>query len=199
MERCKWYKWKIRQLQVELRLATSSERQTNCQIRMDNEWDQEDANADSVLHWAKTYLFPCCKFLNDGWMNYSNKPESLSPFVRKKMQLVEGADFRESWERVICPTIQMKNVTIRCNLNNEICMAYKGKLQTWLTVFVLYYWQWIILLHDETGHPRRIDIDPDWLGGLVKLIKEGRTKIDGKFVFMYGRCTQMNSFARGWG
>ena len=57
-------------------------------------------------------------------MNYSNDPESLSSFVKKKVKLAEGADFEEQWERVICPTIEMKYITIRCNLNNEICKAY---------------------------------------------------------------------------
>ena len=44
-------------------------------------------------------------------------------------------NFREQWERVICPTIQMKYVTIRCNLNNEVRKAYKGK--SFLNMFVL--------------------------------------------------------------
>ncbi len=89
---------------------------------MDYEWDGEVANfADSVASWVKTYLCPRYKFLKDGWMNYSNKPESLLSLVRKKIQLAEGADYRESWERVIC------YVTIRCNLNNDIHKAYKGK------------------------------------------------------------------------
>ena len=35
--------------------------------------------------------------------------------------------FKDQWERVICPKIQMKYVTIRCNLNNETRKAYKGK------------------------------------------------------------------------
>jgi hypothetical protein len=73
---------------------------------MDYEWDREDTKfADSVVSWVKTYLFSCYKFLKDGWMNYSSKPESLLSFVRKKIQLAEGADYRESWERVRCPTI----------------------------------------------------------------------------------------------
>ncbi len=69
-------------------------------------------------------LIQCQVFLKDGWMNYSNKSESLLSFVQKKMQLAEGADSRETWERVICPTIQMRYITI----NNEIHKAYKGKL-----------------------------------------------------------------------
>jgi hypothetical protein len=41
------------------------------------------------------------------------------------MEQVE--EYVEIWERVICPTIQMKYVTIRCNLNNAVQKAYKGK------------------------------------------------------------------------
>ncbi len=32
-------------------------------------------------------------------------------------------DFKGLWERVISPTIQMKYVTVRCNLNNEVRKA----------------------------------------------------------------------------
>jgi hypothetical protein len=127
-ERCKEYKLRITKLTTELRLSKSHERQTKCQIRIDYEWDGEDANlADLVSHWVKTYLFPRYKFLKAGWMTYSKSSESLSLFVRKKMRLAEGVDYREQWERVICPTIQMKYVSIRCNLNNKVRKAYKSK------------------------------------------------------------------------
>ena len=43
--------------------------------------------------------------------------------------------FKDQWDRAICPTIQMKYVTIRCNLNNEVRKAYKGK--SFLKMFVL--------------------------------------------------------------
>jgi hypothetical protein len=36
------------------------------------------------------------------------------------VSLPEGAEYKDQWERVICPTIQAKYVTKRCNLNNEI-------------------------------------------------------------------------------
>ncbi len=68
----------------------------------------------------KEYLFPCYKFLKDGWMEYDNGPESLWPFVQGKVKIPEGGDYKDQWKRVICPTIHMKYVTIRCNLNNDI-------------------------------------------------------------------------------
>ncbi len=72
-------------------------------------------------------MFLHYKFLKAGWMTYSKSSESLSLFVQKKMRLAEGVDCRELWERVICPTIQMKYVSIRCNLNNKVCKIYKCK------------------------------------------------------------------------
>jgi hypothetical protein len=60
-------------------------------------------------------------------MEYSDGSESLSSFVQRKMKMEQVDNFRGQWERVICPTIQMKYVTIRCNLNNEVRKAYKGK------------------------------------------------------------------------
>ena len=70
----------------------SCERQTKCQIRIDYQWDEEEANfADLVSNWFKTYLFPCYKFLKDGWMNDIIDSESFSSFVQRKVQLAEGA------------------------------------------------------------------------------------------------------------
>ena len=66
-------------------------------------------------------------------MKYSDAPESLSSFAQRKLKMEEIDDFRGQWERVICPTIQMKYVTIRCNLNNEVRKAYKGK--SWQNMF----------------------------------------------------------------
>jgi hypothetical protein len=61
-------------------------------------------------------------------MEYDNGPESLSTFVQGKVQIPEGAEYKDQLERVICPTIQAKYVTIRCNHNNnEIQRTYKSK------------------------------------------------------------------------
>jgi hypothetical protein len=60
-------------------------------------------------------------------MEYSDGSESLLLFVQRKMKTEQVDNFRGLWERIICPTIQMKYATIKCNLNNEVQKAYKGK------------------------------------------------------------------------
>jgi hypothetical protein len=128
-ERCKLLESAVKSLQREIRvLKSSSERKTKKQLRIDYDWDGETANLlDKVSNWVNTYLFPRYKFLNDGWMAYDEKHDSLSSFVQRKMNMEDKDDFKGLWERVISPTIQQKYVTIRCNLNNEVRKAYKSK------------------------------------------------------------------------
>jgi hypothetical protein len=96
----------ITRLKMELRLSKSTVRQTKRQIRNDCNWDGKEANfADSVSSFAKEYLFPCFKFLKDGWMDYDEGQDSFSTFVQGKVQIPEEADYKDQWERVICPTI----------------------------------------------------------------------------------------------
>ena len=66
-------------------------------------------------------------FLKEGWMEYDEGQDSFLTFVQGKVNIPEGAEYKDQWERVICPTIQVKYVTIRCNLNNEIRRTYKSK------------------------------------------------------------------------
>jgi hypothetical protein len=120
-QKCIEYKRIIKRLKVDLRLSKSYARQAKCQIRIDYNWDGKEANyADSASSFVKEYSFPCYKFLKDGWMEYDNGPESLSTFVQGKVKTPEGVDYKDQWERLICPTIQAKYISIRCNLNNEI-------------------------------------------------------------------------------
>ncbi len=125
-QRCVEYERIIKRLKMDLRLSKPHARQTKCQIRIDYDWDGKEANfADSVLSFVKEYLFPHYMFLKDGWMEHDDGPESLSMFVQEgKVKNPEGAEYKDQWERVICPTIQAKYVTIRCNLNNEIQRTY---------------------------------------------------------------------------
>ena len=103
-------------------------RQTKHQIRIDYDWDGEEANLlEKVSEWDKAYLFPRYKCLKEGWMKYSDKNECLLLFVQRKMTMEQVDNFMGLWERVICPTIQMTYVTIRCNLNNTVRKAYKDK------------------------------------------------------------------------
>jgi hypothetical protein len=90
--------------------------------------------AYSDLSFVKEYLFPHFKFLKDRWMEYDDG-FGFSLFEQGKVKIPEGADYEDQWERVICPTIQAKYVTIRCNLNNEILKTYKSKCIQMRTIF----------------------------------------------------------------
>ncbi len=126
-QRCIENKRIIKRLKMDLRLLTSHARQTKCQTWINYNWDGKEANfADLVLSFVKEYLFPHYKFLKDGWIEYDDGQESFSMFVQGKVKIPEGADYKDQWERVICPTIQAKYVTIRCNLNNEIQRTYRS-------------------------------------------------------------------------
>ena len=119
----------VRKLKREISvLRTKSERKTKQQLRIDYAWDGEEVNlADRVSTWVKTYLFPRYKFLKDNWMDYSEEENSLNKFVQRKLKMDRVENFEEAWDRVICPTIQNKYVVVRCNLNNDVRKAYKGK------------------------------------------------------------------------
>ncbi len=62
-EMCKEKERVIKKLKVELKLSKSPGRNTKQKIRLDYQWDGEDANlANKVSDWVKTYLFPRYKF-----------------------------------------------------------------------------------------------------------------------------------------
>jgi hypothetical protein len=129
----------IKKLKVELKLSKLQGRYTKHKMRLDFQWDGEDANlANKVSDWVKTYLFPCYKFLNRGWMEFSTNSDSLSAFVKRKMKssIPSSSDYRDLWERVICLTIQNKYVTIQCNLTNDIWTTYKGEYGDKCLLFV---------------------------------------------------------------
>jgi hypothetical protein len=141
-QRCAEYKRIIKRLKMELRLSKSQARQTKLQIRIDYNWGGKEANfADLVLSFVKEYLFPHYKFLKDGWMEYDKGHNSLLTFVQGKVKIPEGAEYKDQWERVIRPTIQVKYVTIRCNLNNQIQRTYKSKCMQIRTKFFQHYQQ----------------------------------------------------------
>jgi hypothetical protein len=72
-------------------------------------------------------------------MEYEYGTNSSPSFVQRKVKIPEGADNRDQWERVICPTFQLKYITIRCNLNNEVQNTYKSKCIQIRTLFFQYY------------------------------------------------------------
>ena len=59
-ERCQQLESTVKSLQSEIRvLKLSAERKTKRQLRINYDWDGENANlSDRVSNWVKTYLFP---------------------------------------------------------------------------------------------------------------------------------------------
>ena len=118
---------RIQDLTADLRSYKRNHRQTKRQIRTDNNWNGEDANiSDKVSSWVKTYLFQHWKFLTSNWMEYSDSETSLSSYTRRKLN-IKCDDYKDVWDRVICPTINAKYNTIRSNLSSEIRKAYRSK------------------------------------------------------------------------
>ncbi len=139
-QRCVENERLLKSLKMELKLSKSTARQMKHQIRIDYDWDGKEANfADSVSSFVKEYVFPHFKFLKDRWMDYDKGEDSFSTFVQGKVQIPEEAEYKNQWERVICPTIQAKYVTIRCNLNNEIQRTYKSKFIQLRTMLFQHY------------------------------------------------------------
>jgi len=91
-------------------------------------WSGEEINfADSVNSFVREFLFPWYKFLREGWQNYEpDKKNSLSSMCLRKLSLPEGSDTADIWERVIMPSIQMKYINIKGNMNNDLKKIYRS-------------------------------------------------------------------------
>ena len=107
-------------------------------IRDSNRWMGNEAIlADKVTEFSRDYMFPCYKFLKEGWQDYdpTNK-KSLSYFVGRKMADTYrsmriptiGREFEDQWERVYVPVIGLKYQNMRCNLENDVRAQYFGEL-----------------------------------------------------------------------
>ena len=95
---------------------------------MDFQWyGEESIFADMVTQFCKTYLFPRFKFLKHGWNDFNRNRGSLSSLVNQHIKVPEGADYEDQWERVIVPTIRLKYINMKCNLNNDVRATYKSK------------------------------------------------------------------------
>ncbi len=85
--------------------------------------------ADKITEFCKDFLFPCYKFLKNGWktFNQENK-KSFSFFVGKNMAktymnmriATTGTQFEDEWDRIYVPTIGLKYTHMRCNLGSDI-------------------------------------------------------------------------------
>ena len=118
----------IKTLEVRLKKATTQQKGTKKQVRMDFQWNGEESIfADTVTQFCKTYLFPRFKFLKHGWNDFNRNRGSLSSLVNRHIKVPEGADYEDQWERVIVPTIRLKYINMKCNLNNDVRATYKSK------------------------------------------------------------------------
>ncbi len=90
-KKCIEYESIIKRMKMDLKLSKSHARQTKCQIRINYDWDSKETNcADRILTFVKEFLFPHCKFLKGGWMEYDNGPDSLPLFEQGKVKNPEG-------------------------------------------------------------------------------------------------------------
>ncbi len=107
-------------------------------IRNSNGWTSDEAIlADKVAKFSRDYMFPCYKFLKEGWEDYDpmNK-KSLSYFVGRKMAdtfrsmriPTIGREFEDQWERVYVLVIGLKFQKMRCNLGNDVQTQFFGEL-----------------------------------------------------------------------
>jgi hypothetical protein len=77
-----------KKMKAELKASKkSNSKSTNGDIWNANEWTGEEANlADKVMESCKDFLFPCYKFLKDGWKSYEpENNKSFCYFVGKNM------------------------------------------------------------------------------------------------------------------
>ncbi len=115
--------WKIKVLEGELTETKRKQRKKKKQIWENYKWTGEEANfAGTANQFCKQFLFPRYKFLKKGWDFQPEKKDSLFSLV--KLRILEGADNRVIWNRVIFLFIQMKYINMKCNLNNKIKEIY---------------------------------------------------------------------------
>ncbi len=117
----------IKKLQEEVHsLRRNKSRPNKKDIRERMKWSGEEINfADSVNTFVREFLFPRYKFLREGWQNYEpDKKNSLSSMCLRKLSLPEGSDKADIWERVIVPSIQMKYINLKGNMNNDLKKIY---------------------------------------------------------------------------
>ncbi len=112
----------IKYLQKKLAMAKTAQKQMKKQVQIEQDWTGEETNyANSITKFCKMFLFPRYKFLKERWHEYDpNRSDSLSSLVKQKVAIPERANYKCLWERVVVPTIRLKYINMKCNLNNEI-------------------------------------------------------------------------------
>lgn len=125
--KCESYKARVQELQATVaRLAVK--KSTKKELRQTFAWEEIDSTyANAISRLSKEFLFPRFKFLHDGWTDFSDKKGSLSMTILRHCPVPAGRDERDTWDRVITPTVASKYSTMRCNINNAVRSAFKGK------------------------------------------------------------------------
>mgnify|MGYP007089495500 CR=1 FL=1 len=115
--------WK---LQTELDCIKNKAKPSKKSLQEIMKWSGEEINfSESVNTFVREFLFPRYKFLKDGWQRYEpNMKHSLSSMCLRRLSLPEGSNTEDIWERVIVPSIQMKYINIKGNMNNDLKKIY---------------------------------------------------------------------------
>ncbi len=120
----------IRDLKMKLENKKETGRHSLKNVRLDHDWNAEETIfADVVGNYCKLFLFPQYKFLKLGWEQYRpDVPDSLSSLTERRLKDKQPqSNKKDMWERVSAVTIRLKYNNMKCNLNNVIKTAYKGK------------------------------------------------------------------------
>jgi hypothetical protein len=116
----------IKKLQAEMEYMKKRSKPSKKTIREMIMWSGEEINfSKSVNTFVREFLFPRYKFLKEGWQRYEpNMKNSLSSMCLHRLSLPEGSDTEDIWIRVIVPSIQMKYINIKGNMNNDLKKIY---------------------------------------------------------------------------
>jgi hypothetical protein len=116
----------IKKLQAEMEYMKNRSKPSKKTIREMMMWSGEEINfSESVNTFVREFLFPRYKFLKDGWQRYEpNMKNSLSSMCLRRLSLPEASDREDIWIRVIVPSIQMKYINIKGNMNNDLKNIY---------------------------------------------------------------------------
>jgi hypothetical protein len=119
---------KIKLLELELMTMKTESRNSKKTVQEDYHWSGEEINfAESVNNFCRSMLFPRYKFLKEGWQAFlPEKRDSLYSLCMRHLRIPEGAEEADLWDRVIVPSIKMKYINIKGNMNNDIKKIYES-------------------------------------------------------------------------
>lgn len=88
----------------------------------------DDRYAHAIGKLSREWLFPRFKFLHDKWWKYTNARRGLPRMIFARCPIPAGSTELDMWNRVVAPTISRNYANMRCNINKEVCNAFKGEL-----------------------------------------------------------------------